>query len=64
MKTRDFEKILVEKGYVLISNGPHKKWSKDNHTVMVVHGKEMNIFIVKRLLKEIEKQRFEIRNAA
>lgn len=57
MKTRDFERFLSQEGYVLISNGSHKKWVKNAHSVMVVHAREMNKMVARRLMKEIERNK-------
>lgn len=57
MKTRDFEKYLSHEGYTLMGSGSHKKFVKGSHVIMVVHGREMNKMVVRRLLKEVERNR-------
>ena len=57
MKTRDFERYLTQEGYALAASGSHKKFIKGSHAIMVVHGREMNKMVVRRLLKEVERNR-------
>ena len=53
MKTVEFERILVDFGFSLVSSGKHRKWSNGVNTVMIPHAREINRMIAKRILREI-----------
>lgn len=64
MKTRDFKKLLQDEGYGMVSTGSHKKFVKGSHVIMVVLAREMNKMVVRRLIKEIERNRLCFSEAA
>lgn len=53
MKALEFERLLIEQGFVLTRNASHRIWSNGNQSVAVPHKKEINRMMAKRLLKEI-----------
>lgn len=53
MKLVDFERLLKDSGYVLISNSKHRKWSNGVNAIVVPQGRIINRMIARRLLKEI-----------
>jgi predicted RNA binding protein YcfA (HicA-like mRNA interferase family) len=53
MKTREFERILAEQGFILKRIASHRVWTNGTQHVAVPLGKQINRMIARRLLKEI-----------
>lgn len=53
MKTRKFEKILSDFGFVLSRTGDHRVWVKAGTHVPVPSGRDINRMVARRILKEI-----------
>lgn len=53
MKTKDFERLLKELGFMLARTSNHRVWVKDSYRVAVPPHKVLNKMIARRLLKEI-----------
>lgn len=56
MKTKDFERLLVDVGFTLVRLSAHRVWSNGPQRVAVPQGRTINRMIARRLLKEIAYQ--------
>jgi len=53
MKTRDFERLLTNAGFVLVRVNGHRIWSNGQRHVAVTKDRTIHRGIARRILKEI-----------
>lgn len=54
-KKRDVEKFLKEHGYEPIRSESHVVWKKNEHTIVIPHGKIIKAGVVNQINKKIER---------
>lgn len=50
----DLESILNNNGYFLTKNSKHKIFSNGRHSIPVPHCRELNKFLAKKILRQIQ----------
>lgn len=53
MKTKDLEKILIERGYWVSRYSKHVIWTNGSRTIAIPHQKEVNRMICKKILRDL-----------
>lgn len=63
MKRVELEKFLISQGYRMIRQNKHSTWSNGVMTVAVPHHREVNKYLAKQIVREVEKNEVQLKVA-